>query len=802
MRTGIVAFLAGNMALLYWPYFPNIHFIYILFGIVLILTGVLYRLRDRYVFVKKIFFPATFPTILLILGCCSGALWTVLYIECIERELDLRQLEGQTIQVTGQIVSLPEKDAKKTQFEFAIYSRNLGAADNSKRHRQDSGFKGKVRLSWYGPSHKVEAGQYWQLDIRLKNNNGLMNPGGFDYEQWLFQHHIQATGYIRKGQILQDEVSSFDFNGLRQALDSRLDTALQDNPYKGLFKALAIGSRADISTQQWQLLFRTGTNHLMAISGLHIGLLAALSGFLVFALWSRISYLNLKLPAVIAASVAGLLMAFFYAALAGFAIPTQRALIMLIVVFVAIISSRSFMPDYVLLWALWVVLLFDPLSSLSSGFWLSFCAVAVIILSVSFRLSAYTDKKDKVIGFFKIQQVLFIGLLPAMAVLFHQLSITSPVANLLAVPLMSLLIVPATLGAALTSLIHTASASMIFEMLVLPLDVLFWLLNELGSWSFSLYYLPRLSFLSFVSALAASLWLLMPKGWPGRWLGLLLLLPVLFTKADRPLPGELRLTMLDVGQGLSMAIQTREHTMIFDTGDNYSRQFNMADSVIIPFLRYRGISKIDRLIISHTDKDHSGSLKPLYQGFKVNELSSGEAQSSLFSQYRVQQCQKGQQWLWDDVRFEILSPQINRDAQTAKNNNNRSCVLLITTKDNTRYLLTGDIEKQVERQLLKHYPALKVNVLQVPHHGSNTSSGMTFINQLEPELALFSYGYRNRFRHPSEQVVQRYQKKAVKIYTTANGAIDIKRNITNNSFLVIQYRLQNKRFWHRKAEDF
>ncbi len=801
MRTGIVAFLAGNMALLYWPYFPNIQIIILSAGITLVLTLLLYRYRFQYTLLNKVFFPSGVPLVLLALWFISGFLWTALYIKLVVPPLDLEQIEGQTIRVSGEIASLPKKDHRKVQFIFKIDSRQMG-----QKKAQQQLFKARVRLSWYGSNRNretIRAGQIWQFDVRLKHNNGLMNPGSFDYEQWLFQNHIQATGYVRKGKLISSGGSSYNLFGLRQKLADTLDRVLADNPYKGLFKALAIGLRDDISPQQWQLLMRTGTNHLIAISGLHIGLFAALSGTLVFFFWRRIAYLNLRFPALMAASVSALLAAVVYAALAGFAIPTQRALLMLMVVFLAVMLKRTFYSDYVLLIALFLVLLIDPLSSLSSGFWLSFSAVAVIVMAVSSRLASGQGRAGKITALVRIQVVVFLGLLPLMAVFFNQLSYVAPAANLIAVPLMSLVVVPITLAAAGFSFISETIAGIVFNWLVYPLDILFEYLNVLDNISQSVFHIAGFSLLA-GSLLFAGLWLLMPKGWPGRAFGLLLFLPLVFTQPDKPEHGTIRLTMLDVGQGLAMVVQTRTHSLVFDTGDNYSQQFNMADSVIIPFLNYRGISRIDRLIISHTDRDHAGSFQPLYEGVSIQSVISGEADSPLFKGYPVKACQSGQNWVWDGVRFEILSPWLKKDLTTEsiKNNNNLSCVLLITTSSKTRYLLTGDIQKQVERQLLIKYPDLKVDVLQVPHHGSKTSSGIAFINQLEPQMALFSHGYRNRFRHPSEKVVQKYKKKAVKIYTTVNGAIDIQPDITNNSLSVIQYRELKQRFWHRQARNF
>ncbi len=805
MRTGIVAFLAGNMALLYWPYFPNLQITILSAGITLVLTLLLYRYRSQYTLINKAFFPSGVPLVLFVLWFISGFLWTALYIKQVVPPLDLEQIEGQTIRVTGEIASLPKKDYRKVQFVFNIHSR-----ETSHTGGQPQAFKAKVYLSWYVGSRyggnstreKIKAGQIWQLDIRLKHNNGLINPGAFDYEQWLFQNHIQAIGYVRKAKLLRSEQTEYSLFGLRQKLADNLDRVLADNPYKGLFKALAIGSRADISPQQWQLLIHTGTNHLIAISGLHIGLFAALSGTLVFFIWRRIASLNLRFPAFMAASVSAFLAAVVYAALAGFAIPTQRALLMLMVVFVAVILRRTFYPSYVLLTALLLVLLIDPLSSLSSGFWLSFSAVAVIVMSVTSRLASGPGRAGKITGLVRIQLVVFLGLLPLTAIFFNQFSLVAPVANLVAVPFMSLFIVPLTLAAAALSLISETIAGMVFNVLVYPLDILFGYLHFLDNTSFNIFHIQGFSLLA-GSLLIAGLWLLMPRGWPGRPFGLLLFLPLVFTPIDKPESGNIRLTMLDVGQGLAMVVQTQKHSLVFDTGDNYSQQFNMADSVIIPFLNYRGISRIDRLIISHTDSDHAGSFRPLYKGFNIKSIMSGEADSPIFNGYSVKACQSGQHWVWDGVRFEILSPLPKSEYTTRKikNNNNLSCVLLITTARQTRYLLTGDIEKQVERQLLIQYPDLKADVLQVPHHGSKTSSGTAFINQLKPKMVLFSYGYHNRFHHPSEKVVQKYKKKAVKIYTTVNGAIDIQSDITNNSLLVIQYRELKQRFWHRQARN-
>jgi len=808
MRTGIVAFLAGNISLLYWPYFPDILVVLLITGLLVIISGILYKSRHLFVSLAAFFLSICFLSLYFL----SGFLYSALYIKHFVPVLDLQQNEGKTITVKGFIASIPHSVDNRQSFELNIIARQT--RDTSGNNLWDSAFTGKVRLNWYRSNRPLAIGQEWQMAVRLKKPSGLLNPGSFDYEQWLYQNRILATGYVRDGVLLSQKQSQRSsilsrVSTYRQQISDKMDVLLAHYPYKGLVKALSIGHRHEMAAQQWAVFLRTGTNHLIAISGLHIGLVASLVWFLVHALWKSGAAINLRLPAYYAASVSALLAALFYAALAGFAIPTQRALIMLAVVFIAIILKRNFSPSYVLLLALFLVIVVDPLSPLSSGFWLSFSAVAIILFSVSSRLALRTSKQSNLVQMGRIQWSIFVGLVPLMMLLFHQISLISPLANLVAVPLMTVVIVPVTLLASFMLFVFEPVGVLFFTLLQWPLDCLFWFLELLSGWSGSVYFIPEMTWLVIVLAALACVWLLMPKGWHGRWLGLVLLLPALLVQNHRPKDGEVQMTVLDVGQGLAMVVRTRNHSLVYDTGDKYSEQFNMADVAIVPFLRLKGIETLDTLIISHSDRDHAGSVSELLQKIPANAVLSGEAaviNESLLANSEnnyirqvdmVTPCHRGQQWSWDNVDFKVLSPQWPVKATAA---NNRSCVLLITSAQNDTILLTGDIEKKTEKQLLREYPELKANVLQVPHHGSKTSSSIEFLKQLQPEIALFSYGYRNRFKHPAAKVVQRYQKMQIKLYNTSNGAIDIKRDLTNNSLLVKQYRFENRRFWHREPE--
>lgn len=827
MRTRIVAFLIGNISFLYWPLSWSLNFsLNTLFSrlmtacLFLIFVLLLYKARTIFVsssaliffnILKKFKIP-----IVLVCFFLGGWFLTVLYVNHVYPVIDLEQIEGKTIEVRGYVDSIPNKTEKKLSFDFIITDRQVSHA---LKHIYDDSFKGKVRLNWYYADKILKSGEQWQLKIRLKKPNGLLN-GGFDYEKYLYQNRIVASGYVREGHILNSsEQSSIKyffknyFIGLRQKVSTKIDNSLLNYPYKGLVKALTIGVRGDISPEQWQAFMHTGTNHLIAISGLHIGLMSSFVWLIVYNLWRSIHFLNLKYPATFMASIAAIISAIMYAALAGFAIPTQRALIMLSVLFIAMMSKREFLPGYILLLAFLAVVIFDPLSPLSPGFWLSFGAVAIISLTVSARLGAKSDVKSKFLQFSWLQLTIFIGLLPSLSILFHQFSLISPIANLFAVPLMSFVIVPLTLCATGLLFIVEPIGEMIFEFLKWPMDALLDLLASLSQWSNSLIYLPEPSWLVIIMAFTGSFWLLMPKGWPGRWLGIFLLIPVFFIEAEKVPQGQIQLTVLDVGQGLAMLLRTRNHVLLYDTGDKYSAQFNMADIVIIPYMKLKGIKNIDKLLVSHSDRDHSGSFIEIIKQIPVTEVLAGEAEQlsvklsansdknqnlhALFS-FPIKQCIIGQQWQWDDVQFKVLSPKM---PLKNKQNNNRSCVLLVTTITKQTLLLTGDIEKDIEKQLIRDFPKLTADILQVPHHGSRTSSSSVFLTQLHPEIALFSYGYRNRFHHPSEKVVSRYKKMKIKLYNTSNGAIDIKRNMTNNSFSVKEYRVENRRIWHREIKS-
>jgi competence protein ComEC len=708
----------------------------------------------------------------------AGYLWSLVVAAPVLNQTLPAELEGQDLLVEGRVISLPVSRKHRVRFEFDI---------------QQAKFKGKlvslpdrVRLSWYGKPPVLVPGESWRLRIRLKRPHGFMNPGGFDYEAWLFQHRIRATGYVRNDAVNRRVTAAQGYLVQRWRLRIRehLRTVLPAAT-AGMMLALVTGDRSAITPAQWRVMRRTGTTHLMAISGLHIGLVAGLAFFAGQALWRFSRRGLLWLPAPKAGAILALVAAVMYAALAGFSIPTQRALIMVAVVMLALLSSRPVSPSRILALALLLVLILDPLAVLAAGFWLSFGAVAIIFYGLAGRLGKLSRWQQAI----RVQWGIAFGLFPLLILFFQQISLVAPLANLVAVPVVGLLVVPlALLGTFLlvptpvvgTGLLNFASAM---------LGIVFQGLERLGESPFAQVNIANSSPLTVLLAGCGVLLILLPRGMSGRWLGVILLLPLLLADPPQPAEGEAWLTLLDVGQGLSAVVQTRHHTLVFDTGPRFDENFDAGRAVVVPFLRHAGVSKIDMLILSHGDSDHVGGADSLLATYPVRRILSSV--SDTLPDQPVEQCQRGQQMVWEGVRIRVLHPEMI----PARLHNDASCVLQVTAGDQT-LLLTGDIEKPAELALLRQIPEqLAATVLVAPHHGSNTSSTAAFIRAVAPDLVLFPVGYRNRYHFPDSRVLARYDTPGVAHLDTAgSGAIRVR--LGRGDLSPRPYRLTAQRYWH------
>ena len=704
--------------------------------------------------------------------------------------------EGKDIQVVGVVAALPQFTERGVRFEFDVEQVQTLQA-RVPRH---------IQLFWFAraadadanddegahlnPS-RLRAGERWQFVLRLKRPHGTANPHGFDYEAWLLEQNIRATGYVRKDPNnfrLNEIVLSPGYlvERVRDNVALRLKRVLQDAPYSQVLTALAIGDQHAIPQSQWRIFLRSGVNHLISISGLHITLFSSLVYMIAQALWRRCARCTQRLPARKAAVLFGVAAALAYALVTGFAVPAQRTLYMLTIVALALWFDRLSSPSRVLALALLAVALLDPWAVLSPGFWLSFGAVAVIFFSVSQRIGATKPWLQAL----RVQGAVTLGLVPAMLLLFQQVSLVSPFANLIAIPVVSYLIVPLTLLGAFLPLdfpLHMAHAVMAILMRVLEWvaqapDAI-WQQHAPARWTVAI-------------ALAGMAWLLAPRGFPARWVGGCLLLPM-FLWAPPLLPfGTVRLTVLDVGQGLALVVRTREHALVYDTGARFTRDVDAGARTVVPYLRASGIKALDGLVVSHADNDHSGGALSVLDGVPVAWLLA-----SLPPEHAILQrgtpsfaCSAGQQWVWDGVRFEVLHPLAESYAEKRKSND-RSCVLRIVAGPH-RLLLPADIEAKSERELLaRDASALRAEVLVVPHHGSRTSSTPEFVAAVQPTLAIFTVGYRNRFRHPRPEVVARYRATQTQLLQSdTDGAIEITASATG-PLVFAAYRKQNPRYW-------
>lgn len=750
-----LSFLMGIILLQFFTNLPSFYSFFLL-PVFLVLA------RYRPVFRYCLLFLAGFYWVLL------DAHWQSHY------QLD-ESLIGENILIQGRIADIPSQQGRIQRFMFEL--EPLEGIDLTK-------FPRRIRLSWYEQKEPVMAGDHWQLMVRLKPPHGFMNPGGFDYERWLYQNRIDATGYVRTSSQNKrlGPAGCCDIDRLRQSLSASIQQ-LGSN-YSGLMAALAVGDKNHIQDEQWLLLRDTGTNHLMAISGLHIGLVA---GF-IFWLTRRFSpsFIVQRISRDKLAALLSIIAALGYALLAGFAIPTQRALIMLLVILGGILLGRQLRPGNSLALALMAVLLVDPRSVLSPGFWFSFMAVAVITYSFSGRMARPTLLKQ----WGRLQWVIAVALFPVSLYLFQQASLIAPLANLLLVPWVSFLVVPLVLLGMICLIPVPALGEWFLNLAHWALDLIWPVLEVLGNLSFASWQQSAPSFASLALAVFGTMLLLAPRGLPLRPLGILMWLPALFIRPVVPDAGDFQMHLLDVGQGLSVFIQTHNHSLLFDAGARFSDSFDAGDRVVVPFVKNRGLNQLDRLIVSHGDNDHKGGAQSIIDQLRVVQLQGQDIAD--INHAHAESCRAGQAWEWDGVRFEYLHP----DREYPRRNN-RACVLKIS-HNTASLLIAADIEASVERRLISDYgEALDSDVLIVPHHGSQTSSTPAFIELVSPRYALISAGYRNRFRHPRPDIVKRYQAMGGKVINTAmSGAISIYFDDKSGISVPKSFRNQHHHYWN------
>lgn len=703
-------------------------------------------------------------------------------------------LETKEIEVIGVVAALPQTIENGTRITFdveRVLTPNAKVPHHISLAQYVDGFSETANVSDLLQFH---AGERWHLRVKLKRPHATMNPHGFDFEALALARNIRAVGAIRKttfNQRLNNFVwrPAYMVEAVREKIHHRMSRVLGSKPYSGVLQALVIGDESGISQDDWQVFLRTGINHLMSISGLHITMLSGMAFALVMAFWRRSAKLTLQLPARKAAVVAGVMVALSYALVAGFSVPTQRTVYMLLVFAVALWSNKPIDIARVLAYALFVVAFIDPWAVLAPGFYLSFGAVAIMAYALGGRLGP----SHWLMAATRTQWVVTLGLVPLLLIMFQQISLISPIANAFAIPIVSLLVVPLSLlGAIFPIDIALLLAHYLMQYLmialqwlaVLPLSI--WQQHEPPIWTF-------------VFGMFGLLWMLLPKGFPIKFLGAIFFLPMFFVMPKVPDVGAMHVTVLDVGQGLAVFVRTHHHTLLYDTGPQYNAQTDAGMRILVPYLRAEGVKHLDGLIVSHNDNDHSGGMRSVLSQVSVNWLASSLPNLPVeFKDVKHLACFAGQRWKWDDVQFEMLSPDAaSYDDENIKDNN-RSCVLRVTSAYGS-VLLAGDMERPVEMALAESAAAaLKSDVLIAPHHGSRTSSSETLLDAVLPEMAIFTVGYRNRFGHPKADIVERYWRRRIHTYRSdEDGAVLISFDATEGLHAE-SWRKTHRRYWHDK----
>ncbi len=643
----------------------------------------------------------------------------------------------------------------------------------------------RVLLNWYNHDRPLASGESWRLQAKLKRPHGFANPGGFDYGAWQVAQGLGAIGnVVRRADNRLLEAAVGGPSSWRARLHGHLERRLHHLDQQALLIALLVGDGNGISRTQWETFRATGTVHLFVVSGLHI----ALTGGAVLALLragGRLPFATSRQRWRWWALLPALPVAALYALVAGFGLPIQRALIMFTVAALAWARGRALRPLAALILALWLVLLCDPLAVLNAGFWFSFGVVAALLLSGSGRHGDDAGRLRPLSLWWRAQWAVTVASVPLLLGIGAQFPLTSLVANAVAIPMTTLLTLPLTFAALVFDLLAIDGADTLWRLADLSLQ---WVwkflltLTALGEhWQWRPSGVDGLALL--FAAIAALLWLL-PRGVPGRWLAWPLLLPLLWPPSQQPPPESWRVTVVDVGQGLSVLVEEGERRLLYDTGPIFPSGTTAAELTLLPLLQRRGIDRLDVLVLSHDDSDHTGGAQVLRDALPIDRLLAGEPRDAL-----AEPCRDGLQWRWQRLRFRALHPVHDRPA-----GNHASCVLLIDD-GTTSLLLPGDIDRLAEGRLLAEKHLTPVTLLLAAHHGSRSSSSPAFVEAVAPRYAIVSAGHRNHFGHPHPDVVARFRRVGAQLLDTASsGAITLLIN-AEGEIEISEWRTLRRRYW-------
>ncbi|MGE5337238.1 MAG: DNA internalization-related competence protein ComEC/Rec2, partial [Gemmatimonadota bacterium] len=699
----------------------------------------------------------------------------------------------------GIVSSLPAQLERGTRFEF-----DVERVDTDGVH-----VPAHVSLAWYGAAAAVRPAERWQFTVRLKRPHGVLNPGGFDLEAWMIERNLRASGYVREaaGSDAPRRIDAWVWSvgalldRARYELRARLQQHLQDQRYGGVLIALILGDQRAIREDDWALFNRTGISHLVSISGLHITMLAGLAAAVVSAAWRRsrraLALANVQGAAAFAATGTALA----YCLLAGWGVPAQRTFFMLAAVAIALVLRWQAHAAATLAIAAALVCLLDPWAAIAPGFWLSFGAVAAIFHVVGGRPAVASGWRARLREAARIQIAVTVALVPLTIVLFQQVSTVSPLANAVAIPLVSLIVTPLALLGGLFAVLPDPLATIAVPCLALAhwlFDLLAGALQWIVQFRWASIAIAAPPWWALVLALAAVFWLLAPRGWPLRWAAVAWLIPIFAWPAARPDAGEVWVTAIDVGQGMAILVESDEHALLYDSGPRYSAEADAGARVIAPYLRWRGIDRLDLLVVSHLDSDHAGGTASLLRSEPIDRVwTSVDPGHPMFRPMQPQRCREGQRLGLGAMDVRVLHP-LDADYEArGMTTNAMSCVIEIRAGPH-RVLLTGDLPAAQEVRLSARHTFDAASLLVAPHHGSRSSSSPLFVEAIQPKWVVYQVGYRNRFGHPAGEVTGRYASIGTKAVRTDHAGATQLRLRPDGSIAVDSIRAQHPRYWSNR----
>lgn len=691
-----------------------------------------------------------------------------------------RGLEGRDFEVVGQVDELPLRRDDATRFVLRIESAMLDG--------NEVGLRGLARLSWYDAhAPRLEPCSRWQLRLRLKRPRGLVNPAGFDFERHALERGIVAVGYVRGDTARELPADRWCVDRWRERISEGIAARAADPHDAAVLQALAVGDTRGLAPADWDVARANGVTHLLSISGFHVGVAALFGVWMLRALWWLWPALALRWPRPLAEAVAAVITAATYGALAGNSLPTQRTVLMIAVIALTRVSRRSGSGPQSLALAALALLVADPLSVLGAGFWLSFVGVAFLMLG----LERPRNLPSHLRALGSAQLVMTLALLPLGLWFFGQASLLGVLSNLLAVPLVSLAIVPLVLLSALLLLVAAPLAMPLLFVAGWLTHAQWALWAAMADWPGAQWTLPTVTPLALLLALLGALWLFLPRGMPARWLGGVLFLPLLWPVVQQPERGGFDVVFNDVGQGLSVLVRTREHALLYDAGARFPSGFDLGTAVVLPNLQGLGVRNLDVAVVSHADNDHAGGMASVLQAWPDAQAIGGEPGRGDLA---VQPCSTDRRWQWDGVSIRVLRAAMQDSP--ASDSNDRSCVILVEGQG-ARLLLGGDISSRVESAIADQLAAgdPRPLLLSVSHHGSRRSSSAGFIERLRPKLAVASAAWLSRFGHPHPLVVQRFADAGVPLLNTADsGAVTVQAS-ADGAITVTRERERRRAYW-------